>query len=368
MAAVEADASRRASEALEIVGPVPKKGSSRSTAWTADEALCVGKGWGQTTTDPVLGTCQGKQAFYDKMVVNIRVLMIKADLPELDKRLERSNKRIERMFRYEITNAVHKLNGCLIFAHQRELTGSPTEADMAAVALYNNKDPYAGVRREEAATQFLFYLKWTYPRHFLKFSPEESINTLKKMRYKVYGDSSLTATDDKETVSGGRKRPPSAAGLTDLPVGTKAAKAAMRRNAQEAQPHIRATPEGEAWLRGQLQRRLRVTGATAGGAASTEDEDQVKDVEVVELPRRDEPNEQTTSRAASAAARAASLKAEIEASRRSGGYDVAKAAAERPCRARAAAGTAATRPTRGGRADAATGPTCGGVADAATPS
>jgi len=285
---------------------------------------------------------------------------------------------------------------------------SPTEADMdmAAVALYNNKDPYAGVRREEAATQCLFYLMWTYLRHFLKFSPEESINTLKKMRYTVYGDSSMTAKDDKETVSGGRKRPPSAAGLTDLPVGTKAAKAAMRRNAREAaeharvsaahidalaslakslaerismmrdqndvafwwQAHVQATPEGEAWLRGQLQRWLRVTDAAAGGAAATEDEDQVKCVEVVEPPRRDVPDEQTTSHAASSDARAAFLKAAIKASRLSRGYDVAKAAAERPCRARAAAGTAATRPTRGGRADAATGPTCGGVADAATSS
>ena len=243
MAAVEADASRRASEALEIVGPVPKKGSSRSIAWTADEALCVGKGWGHTTTDPVLGTCQGMQAFYDKMVVNIRVLMIKADLPELDKRLERSDKRIERMFRYDITNAVHKLNGCLISAHQRELTGSPTEADMdmAAVALYNNKDPYAGVRREEAATQCLFYLVWTNLRLFPKLSPETSTNTLKKLQYKVYGDPSLTARDKMESACGGRKRQPSAAGLTDLPVGTKAAKAAVRRDAREAAKHDRVS-------------------------------------------------------------------------------------------------------------------------------
>jgi len=107
MAAVEADASRRAREALEIVRPVPKKGSSRSIAWTAYEALCGGEAWGQTTADPVIGTIQGMQASYDNIVVNIRALIIKADLPELDKRLERLDKRIERMFCYDITNAVH---------------------------------------------------------------------------------------------------------------------------------------------------------------------------------------------------------------------------------------------------------------------
>jgi len=354
MAAMEADASRRASEALEIVGPVPKKSSSCRMMWTAVEALCVGNGWGQTTTDPVLGTCQGMEAFYIEMVVNIRVLLIKADLPELDKRLERSDTRIEPMFRSEITNAVHLLNACLISAHQHELTGSPTDTDMymAAVGLYNNKDPYAGVCRGEAATQCLFHLLWTNLRHVPKFSLEKSINTLKKMRYTAYGNPGLTARDDKETASGGRKRPPSAAGLTNLPVGTKAAKAAMRRNAREAaeharvsaalidasaslakssaecnsmmrdqydeafwsQHHVRATREEEALVRGQLQRRLRLTDAAAGGASAKENEDQVKDVEVVDSPRRDVSDEPTPGRAASAAADAASLKAAIEAS------------------------------------------------------
>ena len=107
MAAVEADASRRASEALEIVRPVPKKGSSRSIAWTASEALCGGEGWGQTTADPVIGTIQGMQASYDNIVVNIRDFIVAVDLPQLDKRLERLDKRIERMLCYDITSAVH---------------------------------------------------------------------------------------------------------------------------------------------------------------------------------------------------------------------------------------------------------------------
>jgi len=75
MAAVGTGASRRASVALNIIRPVPQKRSSRSLSWTADDAFCVGKVFKQTTTDPVLGTCQGMQAFNDKMVVNIRVFL-----------------------------------------------------------------------------------------------------------------------------------------------------------------------------------------------------------------------------------------------------------------------------------------------------
>jgi len=113
--------------------------------------------------------------------------------------------------------------------------------DMAAVALYINKDPYAGVLREEAATQRSFYLVGTCLRHFPKFSPEDSINTHKKMRYKVYGDPRVTATDNKESASGGRKRLPSAARLTDLPVRTKPAKAPVLRDAREAAEHARVS-------------------------------------------------------------------------------------------------------------------------------
>ena len=339
------------------------------------------------------------QAFFDKMVVNNRVCMIKAELPDLDKRLERTDKRVERMFRYDITNAVHKLNGCLIRVHQRELTGSPSEADldMAAVAVYNSKDPYAGIRREETATQCMFYLVWTYVRHFPKFSPESSIQALKNMGYKVCGDPSLTATDDDDA-NGNRKRSATGAQMSELPAGTKAAKAAVRREAREAaeqarvseahisalsslakssadrnsmmrdqnevafwsQPHVRATPEGETWLRLQLQRRLQstsvatpvmATDATAASASTAGGQDGGS-AEVnaarTDGPARVEPSGQEQGRNSGAvappAARTARLKAAMVACRRSEGYDAATDAVNHHRRSPAAATAAAATP------------------------
>jgi len=39
---------------------------------------------------------------------------------------------------------------------------------MAAVALYNNMSPYAGIRREADAIHCLYGRVWEYQRHFLK--------------------------------------------------------------------------------------------------------------------------------------------------------------------------------------------------------
>jgi len=141
-AAVEAatgdDATHQAvaAAAAGVAGPVPKKGG-RGIAWIPEEALCAAKWWGRTTVDPIHGTSQTRQRFWDKMVENTRDFMKEDKLPGLQKRLARTDKRIEKMFRYHITQAVHKLNACLVSVHQRRLTGSPTEEDllMAAVAL-----------------------------------------------------------------------------------------------------------------------------------------------------------------------------------------------------------------------------------------
>jgi len=94
------------------------------------------------------------------------------------------------MFRYDITQAVHKLNACLVSVHQRRLTGSPTEEDllMAAEALYNNMSPYTGIRREADAIQCLYVRVWEYLRHFPKFSPEAALNAINDMGYSVHGN------------------------------------------------------------------------------------------------------------------------------------------------------------------------------------
>jgi len=229
--------------------------------------------------------------------------------------------------------------------------------DMSAVALYNRKDPYADVRREEAAKQCLFFRVWTYLHHVPKLSTEESINALKNVRYKVFRYPILTGTYDKEAASGESKRRPSAAGFTDLPIGSKTAIQAVRRDSREeveyaresaahidaltslaessaerntmkraqnevacwSHTHVRATPEGEKWTRGQLHGRLRVLSAAACGAATTEVEDGAEDVEVVEPPLRDGADDQTPDLAASAAACSAFLQAAVEDSRQSRG-------------------------------------------------
>jgi len=141
-----------AAAAAGVAGPVLNKGG-RGIAWFPEEALCAAKGWRKTTVDPIHGTSQTRQSFWDKMVENTRDFTKENKLPDLHKRLARTYKRIEKMFRYDITQAVHKLNACLVSVHQRRLTGSPTEKDlmMAAVALYNNMSPFAGIRREEDA-------------------------------------------------------------------------------------------------------------------------------------------------------------------------------------------------------------------------
>jgi len=75
------------------------------------------------------------------MVDSSRNAMIDARLPGLQKRLERGDRILECTFRYDITNATHRLNGCRISAVKQQLTGALTEEDldMAAVALYNDK-------------------------------------------------------------------------------------------------------------------------------------------------------------------------------------------------------------------------------------
>jgi len=166
----------------------------RGIAWILEEALCAANGWGKTTVDPIYGTSQTKQSFWDKMVENTRDFMKENKLRDLHKRLARTDKRIETIFRYDITQAVHNLNACLVSVHQRRLTGSPTEEDlfMAAVALYSNMIPYAGIRREADAIQCLYVRVWEYLGHFPKFSPEAALNAINDMGYSVHGDSALS--------------------------------------------------------------------------------------------------------------------------------------------------------------------------------
>jgi len=176
-----------AAAAAGVAGPVPKKGR-RGIAWIPEEALCAANGWGKTTVDPIHGTSQTRQRFRDKMVENTRAFMMENKLPDLHKRLARTEKRIEKMFRYDIPQAVDKLNACLLSVHQRRLTGSPTEEDllMAAVALYNNMSPYAGLCLEADAIQCLYVRVWEYLRHFPKFSPKAALNSINDMGYSVH--------------------------------------------------------------------------------------------------------------------------------------------------------------------------------------
>ena len=190
-AATGDDANRQAAaaSAAGVAGPVPKK-DGRGTSWIPEEALCAAKGWGKTTVDPIHGTRQTRQSFWDKMVENSRGFMKENKLPDLHKGLSRTYKRIEKMFCYDITQAVQKLNDCLVSVHQRRLTGSPTEEDllMAAVALYNNMSPYAGILQEADAIQCLYARAWEYLRLFPKFSPEAALNAINDMGYSVHGN------------------------------------------------------------------------------------------------------------------------------------------------------------------------------------
>jgi len=125
------DTTRQAADsaAAVVAGPVPKNGA-RGIAWIPEEALCAAKGWGKTTVDPIHGARKTRQSFWDKIVENTRDFMNEIKLSDLHKRIARTVTRIERMFRYDITQAVHKLTACLVSVHQRRLNGSPTEKDL----------------------------------------------------------------------------------------------------------------------------------------------------------------------------------------------------------------------------------------------
>jgi len=175
-------AERRANLDVAPASSLPqKKAAGRRVAWKDDERLCICKGWLKTTLDPVLGTNQTNAAFWNVMVDSSRNAMIEARLPGLEKRLERSDRIIERTFRYDITNATHRLNACRISAVKQQLTGALTEEDldMAAVAVYNHKGPYQGIRREESAIKCDFISCWSFLRVHPKFSTESAVEHIK---------------------------------------------------------------------------------------------------------------------------------------------------------------------------------------------
>jgi len=285
-------AERRANLDVAPAGPLPKKkAAGRRVAWTDDERLCLCKGWLKTTLDPVLGTNQTNKAFWNAMVDSSRNAMIEARLPGLEKRLERSDRIIERTFRYDITNATHRLNACRISAVKQQLTGALTEEDldMAAVALYNDKGPYQGIRREESAIKCDFISCWRFLRVHPKFSTESAVEHMKLAGYKVSGEVVDVSDGDDNCVSltPNKRR---ATGDADRFVGTKAAKAAFRsdisleresaahtaalnslaKSSAErnelakrkhtiefwSMPHVRDTAQGKAFWENQLDARL----------------------------------------------------------------------------------------------------------------
>jgi len=164
---------RRALSDVAPAGPLPKKKApGRGIAWTDEERLCLCKGCLKTTLDPVWVTKQTKTAFWNAMVGSSRIAMIDARLPGLKKRLERSERILERTFRYDISNATQRLNGCHTSYVKHQLTGELTEEDlqMAAVALCNDKGPYQGIRREKSAIKCDFKSCW----YFLRVHPKVS--------------------------------------------------------------------------------------------------------------------------------------------------------------------------------------------------
>jgi len=248
------------------------------------------------------------------MVSNTRLFLSRNALPDLDKRFKRTDKCIEKMFCYEITHAVHKLNACLFLVHQRQLTVSSFDEDLliTAVALFNNNIPYAGIRREEESIQCLYNRELMYLRHFPKLSLEAAIEAIKDMGYTVHGDAGL-ASDSDDDPSAGRKLSAPDSGWAGHAVVTKAGKAAQRRDARESadlacmasdnarvaeahtdallslanssakqnsilkdqneeafrsQPLVGVTLEGAWWLRLQLRLRLKAMEAAANGAGA----------------------------------------------------------------------------------------------------
>jgi len=109
-------------------------------------------------------TNQTSTAFWKAMVDSSGNAMIDARLPGLEKRLERSERILERTFRYDISNETHRLNGCRISAVKKQLTGALPEEDLetAAIALYNNKGPSQGIPRVESAIKCDFISCWRF--------------------------------------------------------------------------------------------------------------------------------------------------------------------------------------------------------------
>ena len=285
-------AERRANLDVAPAGPSPKKkAAGRRVAWTDDERLYLCKGWLKTTLDPVLGTNQTNTAFWNAMVDSSRNAMIEARLPGLEKRLERSDRIIERTFRYDITNATHRLNACRISAVKQQLTGALTEEDldMASVALSNDKGPYQGMRREDSAIKCDFFSCWRFLRVHPTLSTKSAVEHMKLAGYKVSGEVVDVSDGDDNCVSltFNKRR---ATGDADRFVGTKAAKAAFRsdisleresaahtaalnslaktsaeRNELAkrkhtiefwSMPHVRDTAQGKAFWENQLDARL----------------------------------------------------------------------------------------------------------------
>jgi len=285
-------AERRAILDVAPAGPLPKKKApGRGIAWTDDERLCLCKGWLKTTLDPVLGTSQTNTAFWNAMVDSSRNAVMDACLPGLEKRLERSDRILERTVRYDISNATHRLNGCHISAVKQQLTGALTEEDldMAAVALYNDKGPYQGIRREESAIKCDCISCWRFLRVHPKISTESAEEHMKLAGYKVSGEVLVVSDGDNDGVSmtPNKRR---ATGDVDRLVKTKAAKAAFRsdvsleresaahtaalnslakssakrnelakrKHAIEfwSMPHVRDTAQGKAFWEKQLDARL----------------------------------------------------------------------------------------------------------------
>jgi len=298
-------ADRRAASSAAAASPVAKKKAGRGVAWSDEERLCLCKGWLTTTVDPVLGTNQTNTTFWNAMVDNSRDAMIEARLPQLEKRLQRSDRVMERTFRYDISNATHRLNACRISAVKRQLTGSLTEEDldMAAVALYNDKGPYQGIRREAAAIKCDYLHCWRLLRANPKFSIDAAMEHLTLTGYSVFGDASKDSdeSDDDEVSTTPNKR--RATGALERPMGTKAAKAAFRsdvsleresaahtaalnslakssaerndlakrKHAVEfwSMPHVRDTPQGKAYWARQLDARLAEEGGLAAIPATS---------------------------------------------------------------------------------------------------
>jgi len=130
---------------------------------------------------------------------------------------------MERTFRYDISNATHRLNACRISAIKRQLTGSLTEEDlnMAAVALYNDKGPYPGIRREAAAITWDYLHCWRFLRVNPKFSIDAAMEHLKLTGYSVSGDASKDSdkSDDDDASTTPNKR--RATCTLEQPMGTK---------------------------------------------------------------------------------------------------------------------------------------------------